>query len=209
MTITRALKELKTLQARYKKGVQELNLVAVKQGSKLRSPNTFYKEDDFVEQAKAKYQSVQSLFNRIIFIKSEIDKSNSVTKIKMGTVEMTIQEALVYKKYIDMKKSLLSQLKSLSREARSDFDGAERENAMTLEKMVTSTIGRDGTDEQKASARKEAEDYIEKTKKVSLIDPCSIDTLIESLDSEITEFESNIDYALSESNSTTHIDIPD
>ena len=78
-----------------------------------------------------------------------------------------------------------------------------------IEKMISSTVGRDGTDSQKATARKEAEDYIEKTKAVALVDPCEIDKLVKALDEEITEFETNIDYALSESNSTTKISLED
>ena len=83
-----------------------------------------------------------------------------------------------------------------------------RDNQATIERMISSQLGREGVSEaQKATARKDAEEYIEKSKAVELIDPCKIDSLIKGLDSEITEFENNIDYALSESNSTTKIDI--
>ena len=42
-----------------------------------------------------------------------------------------------------------------------------------------------------------------------MIDPCAIDGLIKDLEDNISEFENNVDYALSESNSTTVINIPD
>jgi hypothetical protein len=209
MTITRALSELKTLQSRYVKSINGLNLVAVKQGSKLRGPNASYKENDFVNNAIEGLQSSDALYARIIAIKSAIDKSNSTTTIKIGSREMTIQEALVYKKFVDLKKAKLQTLQRLAKSARADFEMAINENQSAIEKMISSTVGRDGTDSQKATARKEAEDYIEKTKAVALVDPCEIDKLVKALDEEITEFETNIDYALSESNSTTKISLED
>ena len=68
MTITRALSELKTLQSRYVKSINGLNLVAVKQGSKLRGPNASYKENDFVNNAIEGLQSSDALYARIIAI---------------------------------------------------------------------------------------------------------------------------------------------
>ena len=209
MTITRALSELKTLQSRYVKSINGLNLVAVKQGSKLRGPNASYKENDFVNNAIEGLQSSDALYARIIAIKSAIDKSNSTTTIKIGSREMTIQEALVYKKFVDLKKAKLQTLQRLAKSARADFEMAINENQSAIEKMISSTVGRDGTDSQKATARKEAEDYIEKTKAVALVDPWGGDKLVKALDEEITEFETNIDYALSESNSTTKISLED
>jgi hypothetical protein len=209
MSVTRALAELKTLDVRFSKSVDELNLVAVKQGNKLRSPNSSYKEEDFVKNAKGGLQSAMALYDRIITIKTAIDQSNSVTKIKIGNKEMTIQEALVLKKYINLRNSLVMKLQRIAQKARDSYEVAESENQNTIEKMISSQLGKDSTDAQKASARKEAEDYIEKTKCVSLVDPCGIDALIKNLGDDITEFTTNIDYALSESNSTTFIEIAD
>lgn len=208
ITITRALSELKTLQNRYEKSLEVLNIVAVKQGTKLCSPNSSCKVEDFIENAAASLQSVEDIFARIIKIKTAIDKSNSVTKITVGQKEMTIQEALVLKKYLDLRKGEYRKLQVLSRTAKNTFEEALRDNQATIERMISSQLGREGVSEaQKATARKDAEEYIEKSKAVELIDPCKIDSLIKGLDSEITEFENNIDYALSESNSTTKIDI--
>ena len=208
ITITRALSELKTLQNRYGKGLEGLNIVAVKQGNKLCSPNSSYKVEDFIDNAASGLQSAEDIYSRIIKIKTAIDKSNSVTKIVIGQKEMTIQEALVQKKYIDLRKDELRRLQVLARNARNIFEEALKDNQLAIERMDSGQLGRDGaTEAQKAEARKDAEEYVEKSKAVELIDPCKIDTLIKTLETEITEFETNIDYALSESNSTTKIEI--
>ena len=159
ISITRALTELKTLKNRYEKSIRELDLMAVKQGNKLRSPRAYMKEEDFVKKAESGLQSSHDLYRRIIDIKTAIDKSNFTTVIKVGKLgEMTVQEALVYKKYIDLKKLELSKLRKLSVNEKSDYEEAIKENQLSAEKMVASTIGKEGTDQQKAAARKEAED---------------------------------------------------
>lgn len=209
ITITRALSELKTLKSRYENSVEELNLVAVKQGSKLRSPNTHIAEKDFEERAKALLQSSDALYERYLNIKMAIDQSNSVTVIHVGGKDMTIQQALVLKNTLDMRKMKLRNLKSMASAAKNDFERAESQNTDTIEKMISGSIGKDSTETQKKSAREEAENYIKNTKAVTMVDPCEIDRLIKELNDEIVDFETNIDYALSESNSVTHINIPD
>ena len=56
---------------------------------------------------------------------------------------------------------------------------------------------------------KKAVEQIEGLYGVKFVDPLSLETIIKQLESEIEEFESNVDYALSESNSQTFIEIPD
>lgn len=209
ITVTRALSELKTLKARFEKSLRDLNLVAVNQGQKLRAPFTSYKKEDFEDKARAGLQSSNALYNRIIALKTAIDQSNSVTKVKICGQELTIQEVLVQKKYLELKHDQLNEFKSQATRMRQDYDSAVQENNSAIEKMVASTIGRDGSEQQKTAARKEAEEYINRTREVSVIDPCAIDGLIKDLEDNISEFENNVDYALSESNSTTVINIPD
>lgn len=204
ITITRALSELKTLRKRFTSEVRELNLVAVKQGEKLRSPNTSYKVEDFEKKAKESIQRVDALYNRIIAIKTAIDKSNSETMIKIGNHEMTIQDALVKKKYIELEEEKLAKLKNLMNKARQDFDDANNENNTLIEKMVARE-----DPSQKSGIKEDAEQFVNKTRKLSMVDPLGLDSVIKSLEGDIETFKTNIDYALSESNATTKISIPD
>ena len=209
ITITRALAEIKTLMSRYEKAVRELDLIAVKQGTKLRGENSHYKEEDFKEKALSLNNRAISLYVRLMNIKTAIDKSNSITTITLGNEEMTVQEALVRKKYISLREDYLEKLKRLSVIARKDYSEAEKENQNSIDKLISGTISKDMPDNQKEAARKDAEAYVEKTKALSMVDPCEVSNLIEKTDEEITQFKTNIDYVLSESNSTTYIEIPD
>lgn len=208
-TITRALAELKLLKNRYAKEVYGLQMIAVKRGKNLRSPYSQYKEEDFINQAKSTYQSVCDLERRIEEIKNKIDISNFTTKVKIGDREMTIQEVLNYKNNIlELKKSRLSILQDQKRKATYEYDKAITENKMKVDKMATDKNA-GGSSESAGEVEEDAVEFVDKLYAVSLVDPLKIDDEIADLEKEITEFEHNIDFVLSESNSITTIEVSD
>ena len=58
----------------------------------------------------------------------------------------------------------------------------------------------------KSYLEKKAKESIESLYKVSFVDPIMIEEEIEKLDKEISDFKTEVDYVLSESNSTTFIE---
>ena len=204
-TITRALAEQTMLKDKHQKEVMKLNLIAVKQGAKIRKPNSSYDEKSFMDQAKQTYQSVLDIERRILEIKNKIDMSNFTTKIKIGETEMTVQEALNMKRLIDLKKTRLMYLKNMKQKAQSDFDAGIEENRRRIEKMSQDQMS--GGAVKAGDAEKEIVESVEKIYKIEFIDPVSLTEEIENLEKEITEFDNNIDYVLSESNSTTYIEV--
>ena len=134
-TITRALAELTTLKDKHQKEVNKMNLIAVKQGAKIRRPNSSYSEKSFIEQANQSYQSVLDIERRILSIKNQIDASNFTTKVKIGDTEMTVQEALNMKRLIELKQNRLYYLKTMKQKAQMDFDAGNEENRRRIEKM--------------------------------------------------------------------------
>lgn len=205
-TITRALSELKLLKDRYQKEVRQLNLVAVMHGSKLRNPNSMYKQEDFEAQAKESYQSVCDLERRIKEIKDKIDISNFTTKVMIGDKEMTVQEALNYKNNIlDLKEIRLASMKNIRSSALASFDRALDENKAKVDRMTTDK--RESSTLKAGEVEEDAVKYVEKLYAVSLVDPLKLDDEIKDLEKEITDFKGNVDYALSESNSVTYIEV--
>lgn len=211
MTITRALSELKVLRSRYTNSLLELKPIAVKHGSKLRAPYSSYKADDFEAQALRSLQSTEALQARLLEIKTKIDISNSKTIIEICGRKMTIQEALVMKSMIDLKEQLLENLKSYQYNARREYEKALDENQKRVDKMVSETTASMGNSPAKPDpdTEKKALESVESLYKVEFVDPGKLGDRIENLKKEIEDFKSNIDYALSESNSTTFIDIAD
>lgn len=208
MTIVRSLTKLKLLQKKFEKEVENLKLVCVKQGTKLKSPFNYQNEDDFNKEAISQLNSITSIMNMISAIKTAIDKSNSVTIVKIGTREMTIQEALVEKKYVLLKKQLLKKLQEIKSESLARLTAAEEENQERADKYREDLCG-SSRDQQKKDNIEDSINVFLESFKVSLVDPCNIDKKIEELDNQIEEFLSNVDFVLSESNSTTEIEVPD
>lgn len=204
-TITRALAELTTLKDKHQKEVNRMNLIAVKQGAKIRKPNSSYNEKSFIEQANQSYQSVLDIERRILSIKNQIDASNFTTKIKIGDTEMTVQEALNMKRLIELKQNRLYYLKSMKQRAQTDFDAGNEENRRRIEKMSQDQMSNGSS--KAGDAEKEIVESVEKIYKMDFIDPVNLSDEIEKLENEIAEFNNNIDYVLSESNSTTYIEV--
>lgn len=204
-TITRALAELTTLKDKHQKEVNKMNLIAVKQGSKIRRPNSSYSEKSFIEQANQSYQSVLDIERRILSIKNQIDASNFTTKVKIGDTEMTVQEALNMKRLIELKQNRLYYLKTMKQKAQMDFDAGNEENRRRIEKMSQDQMSNGSS--KAGDAEKEIVESVEKIYKMDFIDPVNLSDEIEKLENEIAEFNNNIDYVLSESNSTTYIEV--
>lgn len=204
-TITRALAELTTLKDKHQKEVNKMNLIAVKQGAKIRKPNSSYNEKSFIEQANQSYQSVLDIERRILEIKNKIDASNFTTKVKIGDTEMTVQEALNMKRLIELKQSRLYFIKNMKQRAQTDFDAGNEENRRRIEKMSQDQMSNGSS--KAGDAEKEIVESVEKIYKMDFIDPVNLSDEIEKLENEIAEFNNNIDYVLSESNSTTYIEV--
>lgn len=203
-TITRALSKLKSLKNEYQAALRDVKVVGVKQGSKMYGNYVSYREQDFIDQVTSKNQSLQDMERLILEIKYKIDQSNSTTIVKIGEKEMTIQEAIVYKNMLPLKKQYLQTLKESMRRARLDYENALLNNKDRVQRLVS--------DQQSGGFKKEdleedAYNSIEKLYKVDYVDPLKAESLIEKIEKEIVEFETNVDYVLSESNSTTYIEI--
>lgn len=208
-SITRALAERKVLIKRHEKAVKELELIAVQRGNRLVGDHSHIKPEDITNRVNSSYQSILDLERRIDEIKFQIDKSNLVTVIKIGTKEMTIQEALVLKNSIELRKSRLRKMKDLYRKAKSSYDESFEANRRIIEKTVADTISASKDGRIDSELEKNTANQINSLYEVKFVDPLSLEAIIKQLETEIEEFESNVDYALSESNSQTFIEVAD
>ena len=201
-SITRALAELKVLEKRFYSGIDDLHLVAVKHGLILRRPYSSIKSDDFKKKAEEGDQSVRDIEERIALIKKKIAEVNSKTIVTIGSREMTIQEALIEKAtIIPLKEARLAKYKRLLTDARNQFDAAGMENEEKIQRNIQ--------DRKDVITEMQAREEIESTRKVEMVDPLNLADKIKELEDEITDFKGNVDFALSEKNSTTYIQIED
>lgn len=206
MTITRALNELSLLDSRISRAISEAQFSTYKKASSKNVLNGRKTVEEFQKDAKASYQSVVDLIERRKKIKELVVASNAVTKVMVGSVEYTVASAIERKASIQHDKQLLSKLiASLSNsvqytEKANDKLEAEINNMnlayMSKENAVSETM------------LKMNQEYREQNQTV-IIDPLNLTTLIDKLRYEIEEFESNVDFALSEINAVTKIEVQD
>ena len=206
ISITRGLSELKVLKNRYEREIREAKLIGVSVGNKMVSPYTSYKPSDFEEQAKSGFQRLMDLEKRIIEIKTKIDQSNFVTKVKVAGEEMTVLEAIEMKNLVDLKEQRLLLLKQQLKSARSSFEEAEKKNRERIEKNVADQTAA-GTKDAELEAKVKAS--IESLYPIALIDPIKVEDEIKKEEKFLEDFKNEIDFVLSESNSLTCIEIDD
>jgi hypothetical protein len=171
---------------------------------KMISPYTSYKPSDFEEQAKSGFQSLIDLEKRIIEIKTKIDQSNFVTKVKVAGQEMTVLEAIEMKNLVDLKEQRLSLLKQQLRNARNSYEEAEKKNREKIEKNVADQTSAGTKD---AALEAKVKESIESLYPVALIDPIKVEDEIKKEEKFLEDFKGEVDFALSESNSLTYIEI--
>ena len=207
ISITRALSELKVLQKRFDKEVSQLDVISVQHGLTLMK-NSSVKPEDFSEKAKAQLQSVEDLQKRIHLIKTKIQQSNAITVVKVGTQEMTVLEAIIKKSLIENQKSLLARLKKQLIMANDNFENATMSNENKIAKQLEDAT-KNSTVKLDLEVEKQIKISVESLYPIKMIDPCKLSDKIKALEDEIEEFEANVDFALSESNALTQIEVGD
>ena len=196
ITITRALAELKLLDKRIAKAISEGKFVSYSINGK-NAINTFKPSEE--------KQSIEALIARRATIKAAIMKSNATTKVTIGNVEMLVIDAIEMKETIKYKENFLQQLKSQQNNIRYTIASTNENVNARLDKLLEANFGKESktkADEMEAISKP----FLERNE-AKLEDPLNIDSLIESLSEEILAFTSNVDYALSESNALTQIEI--
>ena len=205
MSIHRGLSELKMLDKRIERNIKEGKFVGSKKRSAENVNNTTLSKEIFIESIKGEYKSIQALINRRTEIKRLIVLSNAKTIVTVGDKEYTVAEAIENKKIIENKKELL---KALIAQYNSNMANVNRKNEdveVNLNEQIQIMLGSD-----KQSKSSGLEGFINQYKEQNeweLVDGLGIEKEIKKLQSDIEEFENNIDFVLSESNATTFIEV--
>lgn len=204
ITITRALSQLTLLDKRIQKAIHDIRFVhyVKKSSDKVLVSQT---REEFTNNQRAKYQSVQSLIALRQEIKSKIVLSNAQTKITVGDKTYTVAEAIERKTSISYEKDLLTQMKDRYNQTTSMVN-MQNESAEEKALDIIKTIAGKDVKNIKLEDNEIAKQYLEQNS-YELVGMLSLENMIYELDKQIDLFESNIDYVLSESNATTKITI--
>lgn len=206
MSIHRGLAELKTLDKRISRAIKE-PFVEMQIGSE--PPKGFKTVEEFNEKAKASFQQATDLIERRNKIKSAITASNASTIVEIGGRKMTVAEA------IDRRDTGLQYDKELLKSLRQQLHAIDLKidrETVDMQRRLDQRIDADlGSKDRKTNAA-EVDDITKSflaRYKPNAVDPIGIRNKIEELTREIEQFEMEVDFVLSESNTTTKIEIED
>jgi hypothetical protein len=198
MSISQALVELKLLKSRIQKCNNGL-YVTVK--TKTKAVDVA----DFTKVAKANLQSYKDLLNRYNIIRSRVVVSNATTRVTVAGTEYTVAEAVERKRSIEMEKSMLGVLRSQFKTATAEMESHQKVQQERLDKLLLQELGKDSkTNVDVVDALTET---FLKNNKAEIIDPLGLQEVVTNMEKSIQDFESNVDWVLSESNGRTQITV--
>lgn len=206
MSIHRALAELKTLDKRIKRETQG-TFVTMQVGNE--PPRSYKSTEEFNKEAEASFFSVKDLIKRRNQIKKKIVASNASTKVKIGNEEMTVAEAIDRKDTgIAYDKQLLDSLRHQLNRVEREIEAERQTMEIRLDKRIDADLGSKDRKDNAAEVESITESFL-KRYKPNMVDPISIKKVIKEMTESIEDFEKEVDFVLSESNTTTFIEIVD
>jgi len=197
ISVTQALSELKLLRKR----IESVTAHAV--FTKVKKANDLLDAAKFATQATASYQSFTDLMTRYNALKSAIVLSNAITKVTIGGTEYTVADAVERKRSIEMEKQMLGVMKVQYALTDSEYERHQQAEQQRVERLLTTELAKD------AKTNVEVVQQLTITflaqNKATVLDPLGLPDKIESLSKAIEDFETQVDYSLSESNGRTTI----
>ena len=204
MTLHRALSELKLIDAKIEKKIEGLEPVGLFQKGKL--VGGIIKQDTFEQNAKSEYQSIADHLQRKTLIKKAIVDANAKTTLEINSKKMTIADAITYKDIIELRKKITEKLRKAYRVYSGELNKKNELVFDNARKLLEAALGKDNAKGIDVKDNDFVKTYID-ANEFHLCDPISIDHEIKLLETEIAEFESEVDSALSEINAITFIEI--
>lgn len=205
LTVYMLLTELKTMDKRIAKTIQEIIPVGIKEAA-AKNVNGI-SEADFKKQALADSQRVTDLIKRHQAMKSALYQYNASKVITVAGREMTIAEALWLVEYgMQSKQALLTKYENAYKKALSDiqlFNGDKLDQLADRAAEVM-CASKDKTSNQ--DYREVVESYKADHQKV-LIDPLGLKDLITKMTDEIAIFQAEVDAKIQTANATTEVTI--
>lgn len=202
LTLTRALAELKLLDSKISKAIQELKSVSYSVNNIV--PEFRVTSDEFKANYNSQMQSIQDLRNNKVILKNALMKANAETKVTIGGKEYTILEALNRKTDISTESLLVQTMKKQLSASIANVNSINNSIESNIENTIRS---------KSASSGNQSKDYIQtvrdsyKPQMPELVNADVVEKLIKDKEEEISEFIAEVDYALSEVNAITKIKV--
>jgi hypothetical protein len=206
LTITRALKELKLLDARITKKIGSFHPMGLKQkraGEMVL--DTFKTVNEFNSEVSKEYQSINDIIERRRKLKQAIAISNATTKVTIAGQEMTVIEALESKTTAGHKKLLMDRMSARLNEMNRRIALHQDKLDANVDKMIDTNLSKDRKADEE-EYKKIVEPFMADNK-LTKVDPIDVEKEIKKIEEYLEIFTADVDICLSESNSKTEIEI--
>lgn len=204
MSLHRVLSELKLIDKKINDKISSLELITVKKGDKLLKN---INEEEFINNAKSSYESVEALIERRCNLKNALIIANANNYVSINGRTLSIAEAIDYKNITEYKKNLLKVLKDQYSRAIRNYENEDLKNNNALEELIKTAVGNKNDNSESDALIKAMTDGYMSRNTLSYVDPISIKNQIDKLQSEIDEFDSEIDSVLSEANARVTVEV--
>lgn len=205
ISVTRALAELKTLDARIERARENGKWIAIQKGKAVAGVNSV---DAAIQQIQSGWDSIQSLINRRARIKALIVQSNANTKVTICNQEYSVAEAIELKTSVHQREALLNQMRIAYSNAIHEVEAHNARIEKSIEDAVANLVGGD-----KSKITVEMMNAIAVPKREQgqaiAIDPLNLKQKIEELQTFVDAVNTELNFTLSEANASTLIDLPD
>ena len=182
LTLTRALAELKLLDSKISKAIQELKSVSYSVNNIV--PEFRVTSDEFKANYNSQMQSIQDLRNNKVILKNALMKANAETKVTIGGKEYTILEALNRKTDISTESLLVQTMKKQLSASITNVNSINNSIESNIENTIRS---------KSASSGNQSKDYIQtvrdsyKPQMPELVNADVVEKLIKDKEEEISE----------------------
>lgn len=203
ITITRALTRIKTITDQLDK-LSYMDDELVK--SVLQSKEKDNQTKQFITDSQSKFDKFNSLYSELLKLKDGIQQSNAVTKVKIAGEELLVQSAIFRKEAISKKKEFFIKLQNQHLQSIKSVETAETKIEEKARQFVENLkIEKTSKEELEQALQIGRNSAIQDTRRI-IVSGFKLDQIQKELDS-INAFLEEVDYALSESNAITMIEV--
>ena len=195
ISVTQALSELKLVRKRID------NVVDGVEFTRLKKANDMLDVTKFSSKATAAHQSFTDLLARYNSLKAAIVKSNATTQVTIAGATYTIAEAVERKRTIEFERDLLIRFQHQFTKVKEDFETHQLNEQARVDRLLTTELAKDAKTNVEVIQQLTATFLAQN--KATIVDPLNLADLIRTMTESIENFETKVDYILSESNGRT------
>jgi len=201
ISIHRALSSLKILEKRINKLISNFNGV----GMQIQGKVGLMDSASFIAREKSLYQSIHTLIEDKLKLKTLILESNNKTMVTIAKNKMSVTQAILFKEMIPLKNIWLNKLIKQHGNIAMQIDRHNQKVDERALSIAQAALGAEAKATQ-VDAMQIIKPFVTEHKAI-LADAIGIQKVIDAYQEELLDFTAEVDAILSESNAITLIEI--